>query len=75
MTMERIRERLHARPFEPFTIHLADGRSVLVQHPDFIAAAPSGRTLSVYQPDDSHHIIDVLLVTDLETRPDTPSSN
>jgi hypothetical protein len=37
-----------------------------VHHRDFMATAPSGRTLIVYQPDDSHNIIDLLLVTDLE---------
>jgi len=32
-------------------------------------AAPSGRTLSVYQPDDTVNVIDLLLVTDLEVKP------
>jgi hypothetical protein len=32
-------------------------------------AAPSGRTVIVYQPDDSMNIIDMLLVTDLEFKP------
>ena len=28
--------------------------------------SPSGRTMIVYQPDDSFNIVDLLLVTDLE---------
>ena len=35
---------------------------------DFIMAAPSGRILNVYQPDDTHNVIDLLLVTDLEVK-------
>jgi hypothetical protein len=36
------------------------------RHRDFIMPAPSGRTMIVYQSDDSFNIIDLLLVTDLE---------
>ena len=39
--------------------------------------SPSGRTIIVYQPDDSSNIIDLLLVTDLEVKADaaTQGSN
>jgi hypothetical protein len=47
-------------------IHLADGRQVKVVHPEFMTRSPSGRTIVVYQPDESLNIIDLLLVTDLE---------
>jgi hypothetical protein len=40
-----------------------------VHHRDFIMAVPSGRTLVVCQPDDTLNIIDHLLVTDIELRP------
>jgi hypothetical protein len=66
MTIERLRELYNAEPFQPFIIHLADGREVPVHHRDFIMAVPSGRTIFVAQPDDSVNIIDLLLVTDLE---------
>jgi hypothetical protein len=66
MTIERLRELYNAEPFQPFIIHLADGREVPVHHRDFIMAVPSGRTIIVAQPDDSVNIIDLLLVTDLE---------
>ena len=32
--------------------------------------SPSGRTVVVTQPDDTFNIIDLLLVTDLEIKPD-----
>jgi hypothetical protein len=66
MTVEQLKQVWKADPFRPFTIHLADGRNVSVQHRDFVAQSPSGRTIIVYQPDDSFNIIDLLLVTDLE---------
>jgi hypothetical protein len=69
MTIEKLRDFYDAKPFQPFTIHLADGRGIKVLHPDFIATAPSGRTVTVYQPDDSLNVIDLLLVTDLEIAP------
>jgi hypothetical protein len=71
MTIEKIREFYNQRPFRPFVMHLADGRSILVQHPEFIATAPSGRTVTVYQPDDTLNVVDMLLVTDLEFKPST----
>jgi hypothetical protein len=40
MDIDEIRGALHRQPFEPFTIRLADGRSLPVPHPDFVAVAP-----------------------------------
>jgi len=68
MTIESIRELYEARPFQPFTIHLADGRRVSVQHPEFLAFAPKARTFVVAQPDGAFKIIDLMLVTELEVR-------
>jgi hypothetical protein len=66
MTIERLRDFYNARPFRPFVMHLADGRNVAVHHSEYLAAAPSGRTVIVYQPDDTLNVVDLLLVTDLE---------
>ncbi len=66
MTIEQLRAAYNADPFQPFVIHLADGREVAVRHREFIMPAPSGRTLIVFQPDDTWNVIDLLLVTDLE---------
>jgi len=68
MTIEQMRQMYQAQPFQPFDIHLADGRSVPVLHREFMISSPSGRTVIVYQPDDSFNIIDLLLVTDLEVK-------
>lgn len=70
MTIEQLRNLYNAQPFQPFDMHLADGRSITVAHRDFIASAPSGRTVVVYEPDDSFHIVDLLLVTDIHVKRD-----
>jgi hypothetical protein len=69
MTIEQMRQLWKAEPFQPFTIHLADGRHLKVKHQEFLAMSPSGRTAIVYQPDDSFNVVDLLLVTDLEVTP------
>ncbi len=74
MTIERVRNLYQARRFQPFTIHLADGRRIPVVHHEFMILGPSGRTIVVQQPDETLNIIDLLLVTDLENRPNGPTS-
>ena len=69
MTTERIRELYKAQPFQPFVMHLADGRAIRVVNNEFMSLSPSGRTVVVHQPDDSMNIIDLLLVTDVEMSP------
>ena len=68
MKIGKIREALHAQPFRPFWIHLADGGCLRVAHEDFVALAPTGRESVVFQPDDSHQVVDVMLVTRLEVK-------
>ena len=66
MTVEQLKSAQGARPFRPFTIHMGDGRAFRVDHPEFLARSPSGRTVVVYQPDESFSVLDMLLVTELE---------
>jgi hypothetical protein len=68
MTLTQVRNFYTAEPFQPFVIHLADGRQIPVHHREFIMAAPSGRILIVCQPDDTVNFVDLLLVTDLEVK-------
>ena len=64
MTTEQFRSTLHQLPFRPFTIRMADGRSFYVAHSDFIAQSPSGRTVIVFQRDESYSVLDLLLMTE-----------
>ena len=68
MTIERFRDLYSSQPFRSFIIHMADGRDLTVHHREFIALGPSGRTVLLYQPDESFNVIDLLLVTDLEVK-------
>lgn len=72
MTIEQLRNVHSARPFRPFTIHMGDGRSFRVEHPEFLSHSPTGRTIIVYQEDDRFSILDLLLATELEVDPVTP---
>jgi hypothetical protein len=66
MKVDEVRALLHATPFRPFIVHIADGGTLAVAHEDFIAIAPTGREMIVYQPNGSHQIVDTMLVTRLE---------
>jgi len=74
MTITEFRTMLRAEPFRGFTINLADGRSIPVKHREFVLPSPSGRTVIVYQPDDSFEIIDLLLVTSRSINGERPAS-
>jgi hypothetical protein len=66
MTIERLRSLHAARPFRPFTLHMADGGVVRVTHPEALAYGPGGRTIVVFSPNDDLQIIDLLLVSRIE---------
>ena len=67
MTAQQLRDLQQAKPFRPFTMHMADGRSFQVSHPEFLLVAPSGRTAVLYDQDDHLNILDVMLMTGIET--------
>ena len=66
MKIAEIRKLLHAQPFRPFNIHIADGGRIPVKHEDFVALAPTGREMIVYQSNGDYQVIDVMLVTRLQ---------
>jgi hypothetical protein len=63
MTGDELKRHITATPFRPFRVHVADGRDISVQARDFILLSPSGRMAYVFQPDDSHDVLDVLMIT------------
>ena len=66
MTIAQIKTACSAQPFQPFNLHLADGRQIPVRHPEFLIVPPVGRILIVYQRDGASNMVDALLVTDIE---------
>ena len=75
MDIAQIREAVNAVPFVPFEIHRADGRVSRVEHPDFIALTPSGRSVVVVRNEagqDRQETIAVSLIIALHQ--DVPAS-
>jgi hypothetical protein len=63
----RIRELLHASPFQPFIIRTADGRDYRIDHPDYVlAAATDVPQITIEEPDGTQYFLSALLVTSLE---------
>ncbi len=69
MTIEQLRRLYSAKPFRAFNIHLADSRTLAVEHPEQLAFSQSGRTIAVACPDDTIETVDLLLVVSLKPRP------
>jgi hypothetical protein len=67
MDIDGLRESLRKQPFEPFAIRLADGRSLPVQHPEFVAVGK--RRAVVIGEDDSWSWIEPLLIVSLDSLP------
>lgn len=65
MHINELRKLQKAEPFRILTLHLTNGRSFVVPHPEFMAIAPNGRMVIVFDtaglPDhiDSAHIADI----------------
>ena len=64
MDLQGIREALRRQPFEPFSICLADGRSLPVRHPEMVAVGK--RRIIVVKPDDSWSVVEPLLIVSLD---------
>ena len=65
MAPDFVRNTVNRRPFRPFIVHLAGGRSIPVPSPEFIDLPAGGRLILVEYAGNAH-VIDLLLVTDLE---------
>ena len=69
MTATEFQKLQRADPFSPYRIRLADGKTIRVPHPDFVAISPTGRMVTAYSADGEMHIIDIFLVTSLAIEP------
>ncbi len=75
MKAEDLQEVIHAAPFRPFSLWMADGRQIVVSHPEWILNPSGQRTAVVMKPDGRLHIIDVMLVQRLEVEPPVPAGS
>jgi hypothetical protein len=63
MTLEYLRGAQHKQPFVPFSVHMADGSSFPVPHPDFISIHPIGRLVFVHDDKGGSQVLDRMLMT------------
>jgi hypothetical protein len=57
MITEEIKNLLRATPFIPFTIHVSNGTTFEVPHPDFAFVSPNGMVVFVFVKDVSNRIV------------------
>jgi hypothetical protein len=74
MNIEVLRNELHRQPFEPFTLRLADGRSLYVKHPDFVAVAPR-RVVVIDENDENMAIVEPLFIVSIEKKSSSSALN
>jgi hypothetical protein len=65
-TTEQVQRAVRSSPFTPLTIHIADGRSYLVKHPEQVAVA-GGRELVFIGDDEGIHEIEMINITEIHT--------
>ncbi len=66
MEKERLKDLYHAQPFKPFDLCMNDGRRLRVEHPEWIAIPPKGRTTVVFARDGGMAFVDLPLVESVE---------
>jgi hypothetical protein len=66
MQANEVRTLLHATPFESFSIHTANGRKFLIDHPEIVAFSVDKRTLSVAVREGGFAHLDLRLATHTE---------
>ena len=70
MKIEQLQDAHETRPFIPFAIFLADGRKLVVEHPEFMAFSPAADECFVWVPGrGGRHFIDPELVTGIQHFP------
>ncbi len=76
MIAQELRAALHATPFRPFAICMADGRSFEIIQPDLLLLAPHGRTAFAFEPSgDAFSILDVGWMIEIEFGRQGPPSS
>ena len=65
MTAGQVLRTLHTTPFQPFFLHIADGRSMRIGHPEMLLLTAGGRIAIVEGADGFAEAIDVLMIVSL----------
>lgn len=65
-SIEELKKVKDRRPFEPFHIHMADGRDLRITHPDNVAWNPGDFTRVVFVGHtDGWEVLDLTLITSI----------
>jgi len=64
-----IRQRLHAQPFLPFTIHTSDGREFAVPTADHAHVWPSRSRVSIWNDEGVEYVLPALHISGLKLQP------
>jgi hypothetical protein len=67
MTIQEIKRVHSAQPFDPFKVHVADGRVFTVSQSEFMAQSQNGRMIYIATARGSLVALDLQLVTGVET--------
>ena len=67
VTKEALSKVIQREPFQPFVLHIADGREVTVPHRDFIAVGKG--VVSIVDERDSTHTVDALHIVSISDPP------
>jgi hypothetical protein len=70
MDLDGVREALRKQPFQPFLMQLADGRSLPILHPEFVAVGK--RRLVVIDENDGWSFVEPLMIVSLDQMKKTP---
>lgn len=70
MNPEQLREALHAAPFQPFTIRMANDRVYHVDHPENALMAPNGWAVSVVNDAGVFNVLALAMMASIEYQPE-----
>ncbi len=65
MRVDEVRYFQQMQPFHPFAIHLVDGRSSVVNHPDVVSLSENGRSVTILNSEKLHEMVSTFLIVSL----------
>lgn len=75
MKPESLHQAIHAEPFRPFQLILADGTRLPVPHPEWILHPSKARTVILMNEDEGFRVLDVGLLLGVEVGPPVPAGS
>jgi hypothetical protein len=68
MTTKQMLRTLRVAPFQPFVIHMVNGRSLEVRHPELVTFEGGGRIALVRVAEDCIEAVDILMIVSLRPK-------